>query len=322
MARDVFALTLAFAFLFVQSACLLTDDVSLEAPRINELIHRPGQFSGVKLHVSSRAKERLLSGPPRYVFGISTGHAGTTSLGSKGSYTGAGLQLMRFDFESVQLARWWDKRPSMDEQTQKAREYKFRIDGELYPNGEGNSTTYVDLGHHILQGIWHSAPAVFGDDLFFVRVRRSRIATARSFLATPGLCQIVFHICPLKNDHVLTPRSGEWGTNTSIWGGLTKFQQFLWFVDEVEAEFQQLLTRNPEVAYLECDWSDDLTPCFRAVAAVLGVDIRGEGLHSNVDHRRQPTSSELHDYESQNAAYHEYMNYSLRDQALIAKAQF
>merc|ERR1719316_2522738 len=80
-------------------------------------------------------------------------------------------------------------------------------------------------------------------------------------------------MCPRRV--LLQPSTGNW--TAEKWESLTYFQQALWFVDEGEAGWQRLLQDYPEVPYIECNWHEDLQPCFQAVADVLGVEVKDGG---------------------------------------------
>lgn len=250
-----------------------------------------------RLHLTKTAAERLLTQPPRYMFGISTGHAGSTSLSDANSYSGSGKSKVTFKFEEDYHAGWKEwvaTKPSLEEQERKVKEdYKAPIDELL---DEKQSQTYVDLGHHNVLGILRTTPKVFGDDAFFIRFRRDRAHTVYSFnnsvlTANPyGLCAIDFSICPVTDAHLLSPHSGKWTNDT--WSTMTFEQQYLWFVDEVEAQFQQLLQENPDVSYLECNWSDDLGPCFEIVSSILGLQVEDGGVHVKLHTKKNPLSSE------------------------------
>jgi len=235
--------------------------------------------SKTRLHLSQSAADRLLIQPPRYIFGISTGHAGSTSLSNAHSYAGSLKRNITFRMEEYFLGfgKWWTwagTKPSLEEQERKVRnDYKRSIDNLL---DSEQSQTYVDLGHHNLLGMLRTTPKVFGDDVLFIRFRRDRVHTAYSFSKyNRDLCGNAFRVCPLTDWHLLSPHSGNW--TEDAWRSMTYEQQHLWFVDEVEAEFQQLLRENPDVSYMECNWSDDLGHCFELVSSILGLQVAENG---------------------------------------------
>lgn len=313
---------------------------------LHALLDRPGSTGNrVELHVpSAEALTRLMRRSPRYIFGVSTGHAGSTSLSSADSYSGESLEHVLFSFEGrgvldlpsdpdvrKRWQAWWLAGPSAVEQQSKVRdEYKTAIDTQLL---EAGSTTYVDLGHHNVEGILRATPDVFGDDLLLIRFRRSRYPTAFSFAtrahrADDSLCRNMWTICPTKNEAVLRPAGASPGTAAGLWREeqwqqLDVSQQHFWFIDELEAEWQQLLEENPSVSYLECDWTSDLRPCFDAVAAVLGAQPShgGEGT-SQRPHAEQNASDNLEMLRSRDAAYQELMSFSDASRERIARVQF
>lgn len=247
-----------------------------------------------RLHVSKSAADRLLIQPPRYMFGISTGHAGSTSLSKRASYSGSLKANISFRFENSFLGRrtwlsWAGTKPSLEEQEVKVRnDYKLLIDNLL---DNDQSQTYVDLGHHNMLGMLRTTPKVFGDDVFFLRFRRDRVHTAYSFSKyRHGLCKNGYRVCPLTDWHLLSPHSRNW--TEDAWRSMTHVQQHLWFIDEVEAQFQQLLRENPHVSYLECNWSDDLEHCFELVSSILGLQVAANG----GAHSKNHTDGEMGSY--------------------------
>lgn len=168
--------------------------------------------SRTRLHLSQSAADRLLIQPPRYIFGISTGHCGSTSLSNAHSYSGSLKRNVTFRFEEHFSSRnewktWAGTKPTLEEQERKVRhDYKFPIDNLL---DSEHSQTYVDLGHHNLLGMLRTTPKVFGDDVFFIRFRRDRVRTAYSFSKYGrDLCKNAFRVCPLTDWHLLSPQAG------------------------------------------------------------------------------------------------------------------
>lgn len=282
-----------------------------------------------RLHLTKRAAERLLTQPPRYMFGISTGHSGTTSLSNAQSYSGSFIRNITFRFEMDCFSicsfingwpQWAATQPSLEEQERKVRkDYKIPIDDLL---DHGQSSTYVDLGHHNLHGILRTTPKVFGDDVFLIRIRRDRVHTAYSYsIYNRDLCKNWFRVCPLTDWHLLSPRSGKWTEDT--WRSMTHEQQHLWFVDEVEAEFQQLLRENPHVSYLGCNWSDNLGPCFEVVSSILGLQVANGGAHLMHHTSEKPLSREDRTRIVQaDEDYRRFMEYTDEVRNLISEVQF
>jgi hypothetical protein len=275
--------------------------------------------------MTESAAERLWAHPPRYLFGISTGHAGSTSLSNKGSYEDTIHVTFKFEDLSPNAVGgnqewrdWAATKPSLEDQEWKVRnDYKKTIDDLLAKEG---TSTYVDIGHHNLHGILRTTPKVFGSDVFFIRLRRDRVHTAYS-KQNVTLCQTMFRVCPTENLHLLSPGSGTW--TEEEWMKLTGYQQSLWMIDEVEAEFQQLVRENPGASYLECNWSDDLGPCFEIVSSILGVQVKDGGLDL-----KQHTSKNLINSDDQKRIvqadedYQSLMKYTHKVRFSIRAAQF
>lgn len=278
--------------------------------------------SRTRLHLSQSAADRLLIRPPRYIFGISTGHAGSTSLSNVRSYSGSLKRNITFRFEEYFLGfgKWWTwagTKPSLEEQETKVRhDYKLPIDNLL---DSEHTQTYLDLGHHNLLGMLRTMPKVFGDDVFFIRFRRDRVHTAYSFSKYGHpLCKNAFRVCPLTDSYLLSPQSGNW--TEDAWRSMTKVQQHLWFIDEVEAEFQRLLRENPDVSYLECNWSDDLGHCFELVSSMLGLQVAENGgvnvmhhTYGGLDRRERDRIVQLDEDYRNVMAYTDAVNNSIRE---------
>mmetsp|Transcript_13687 Transcript_13687/g.38884 ORF Transcript_13687/g.38884 Transcript_13687/m.38884 type:complete len:366 (-) Transcript_13687:55-1152(-) len=266
--------------------------------RLEALLEGRASLPGVRFHVSERLRGPFLSEAPGYVFGATTGHTGSTSLSSRDGYApGPRRDAITFHFEDLfqeELAwqEWWHGRKrSLHEQIHRvARRYKPGVDRAM---AAARARTYVDLGHHNIHGILGATPEVFGAEAFLVRVRRERLRVAYSFslsppfrdlcpsdgrsLASAGAHGFAFRLCPLTNEVLLHPAGGNW--TRSSWSSLSLVQQALWYIDELEAEWQRLLASYPDASYLECDWVDELRPCFEAVAAVLGLDVSDQEVH-------------------------------------------
>merc|ERR1719270_1971784 len=122
--------------------------------------------------------------------------------------------------------------PSREAQLRRVQDYKRRIDEEM---ANYNYSTYVDLGHHILEGILPLIPEVFGDDALVIRVRRARASFAHSLIESPppGICAYLFGSCPSTRAVHLTPGGLPWSAGLFHSRSLKKEETFFWFVDEV-----------------------------------------------------------------------------------------
>lgn len=284
-------------------------------------------IDGIKLHLSDYHKETILkqNKTPKYTFGISTGHAGSTSLSSAASYNGIRKSEILFEFETMPedsaQKNWFDKNPSETEKKGKVEHYKMFVDEKL---SASHKVDYVDLGHQNIMGLLHHLPSVFGDDTFFVRFRRDRLHTARSFGVSfkSGICDASYRICPLYDEHLVKPSAG-WGDFTNF-KSLSSEQQSLWFVDEIEAQFQKMLFNNQNLSYIECNWDIDLRPCFNTVAKVLGVEVVASGgVHKkeHITHEEMPV--DVRDFLiKQDLAYQQMMNFDHETIKAIKAVQF
>eukprot|EP00746_Dinoflagellata_sp_MGD_P107734 gnl/MRDRNA2_/MRDRNA2_458359_c0_seq1.p1 gnl/MRDRNA2_/MRDRNA2_458359_c0~~gnl/MRDRNA2_/MRDRNA2_458359_c0_seq1.p1 ORF type:complete len:188 (+),score=24.60 gnl/MRDRNA2_/MRDRNA2_458359_c0_seq1:76-639(+) len=184
--------------------------------------------------------------------------------------------------------------------------------------------TYVDLGHHNLHGILVASPVVFGEDLLFVRIMRSRFSTACSLEAGLGkarrdLCKSQFRICPLVHQVFLSPFGCNW--SDSLWHRLDLVQQAFWYIDEVEATWQNLLQLHHNTSYLECSWNVLLKPCIVALSIVLGVHPAHQ-IKNLKKHVRNHSTCQSSLLKSKDREYQLLMNYSSQNQELISKVQF
>jgi len=285
----------------------------------------------VRLHVPEHLREPFLKSPPKYVFGVSTGHVGSTTLSDSDSYTGSWKKHTVFRFEDFlmdsrgshqrdAMRRWWDSKPSNSSQLKKTREYKDRVDHVMKEHG---AKTFVDLGHHNLHGLLSSTPEVFGvDNVVLVRLRRARQETAFSLtLQVKDICDLWFRLCPTKDEVVLHPLNETWSHET--WSKLSPQSQAYFFQDEVEAEYQRILREHSNVMHVECDWHLTIDPCLNAVASVLGLNANLHVHPMKVHHEDGDTADDHRKLLSEaDAAYRKHMNYNQTTLKFIARTQF
>lgn len=296
------------------------------------LLQSQDSLHGIQLHLSDVHKKKIMveQKAPKYTFGVSTGHCGTTTLSNSMAYANGNKSEVLFDFEHLprknNWKEWFALNPSFEEQVTKvSEEYKTMCDQRLLKKGK---TLYMDMGHHNLGGgILQATPAAFGEDTFFIRVRRNRLHTALSYaltLASHGsICNDWFALCPLKFPHVLQPQMG-WGEDFQHWKDLSTEQQVFWYIDEVEAQFQSLLKHNKNLSYLECNWDDDLGPCFHVMKQLFGMDQRATKQHQQKRHisKSAMTPEVRQRLIQEDADYQKKMDFDSRNKAMIEKAQF
>jgi hypothetical protein len=142
---------------------------------------------------------------------------------------------------------------------------------------------YIDTGHQIVLGLLRPL-LLHGQhhhNISLVRLRRDRLKVAKSFYQDPkkegkGPCAFIhtrhgLTLCPFQHAcvtaHNITP---------PLWHRLNRFQQYLWYVDQVEQIWQQILSDfGANVRTLEID-IDDGVVAFDALSAFIGIPYRHE----------------------------------------------
>merc|ERR1719498_198497 len=272
------------------------------------LLQSQDSLHGIQLHLSDVHKKKIMveKKAPKYTFGVSTGHCGTTTLSNSMAYANGNKSEVLFDFEHLprrdNWKTWFAQNPSFEEQVTKvSEEYKTMCDQRLLEKGKD---LYMDMGHHNLGGgILQATPAAFGEDTFFIRVRRNRLRTALSYALTyakhGGICNDWFALCPLKFPHALQPQMG-WGVDFQHWKDLSVEQQVFWYIDEVEAQFQSLLKQ------------------------LFGMDHTATKQHQQKRHisKSAMTPEVRQRLIQEDADYQTKMDFDSRNKAMIEKAQF
>ena len=78
----------------------------------------------------------------------------------------------------------------------------------------------------------------------------------------------------------------------TLWQTLSTYQRYLWFVDEVEAQWGSILNTYPDINHIEVDWDKKLTPdMFTQIARYTGVDVTPLPEHAEVTASNQHLSS-------------------------------
>lgn len=235
----------------------------------------------------AKASELLPDLPENYtfIFVVSTGHTGTTSLGQRSTWRQQfRRKTMPCDFfvahEKEQDRHFVHQTPWTTNPCAAADRYVLRdklplmirmIEGYKRDNGctvQGGS--WFGSGHQVTLGLLPSLAWLLGPRARFVRLRRDRLDTAYSFSsAKAGPCSVRCKhcLCPLDNATML-PVSGK------VWQTLSNFQQYLWLQDEVEAQWQSLLYNNPTLNFIEVNWKKRLgvEDYSRIAQFALGLD--------------------------------------------------
>jgi hypothetical protein len=130
--------------------------------------------------------------------------------------------------------------------------------------------TWIEAGHQTLLGVIPALSQVLGKRARFVRVRRNRIDVAYSYAQKgQGPCSPTckFCLCPL-DPLARCPVDGL------IWRSLSVFQQYLWFVDELECQWQAFLASAPaDTIFTEINWDKAITGAdLLKVAKISGME--------------------------------------------------
>ena len=225
----------------------------------------------------------------RWVFGVDTGHAGTQTLSREECFEPVMDQLV-WDFEAhhrygdgrekrdLGLKVWYAELARLFPSSRKMESRRF-VEQVLLPDSlfhakwlskrPSTNLTFIDLGHHINLGLMGPLASLLMPNISFVRVIRSRYDTVRSFLAeSKRPCYSgMWTLCPLWHpDIVLKPPSA------GVWRQLNAEQHNLWFIDEVEARWQQLLSRHPTLPHITVRWcnGEQFVAAWDAVARFIG----------------------------------------------------
>ena len=211
-------------------------------------------------------------GNRKFVFVVSNGHTGTTFFGKGSSWRDAfgdsqimgGLYITHeteADKEAVKKIPW-----SRD-YCQKARDYVVDqkiphlekiLEGieQRDRTGDNQPGTFFGSGHQIALGMIPALIDVLGDSAKFVRLRRNKMDVAYSYAQkNGGPCthRCIFCLCPLDAAARMPIPGG-------LWEELSIYQRYLWFVDELEGQWQAVLRRSPGINYIEMDWDKKIEP--------------------------------------------------------------
>jgi len=226
---------------------------------------------------------------PRFIFGHSTGHSGSTSIHKALSAEGCHWNVLSKFEIIVEEERYPNL--SMIDASKEIDNFDCGVTNDkvlpflLESIEEGakawgvediSEITYLDMGHFHNRGrILECLADHLKEQVVFVRVRRNRYAIARSFArdnVTP--CITSPYNSQLKSNKVtgqrkihpeitLCPRSDEGigpvnlPVPDGIWDAMTPFQRFLWYADEMEHRWHTLTSKyNDGQSYHEITWSD------------------------------------------------------------------
>lgn len=204
---------------------------------------------------------------PRFVFGFSTGHVGTTSLSQRSMYecscttrAHCKCELAGFGFfhetgrrrglqESHPSLYEWHEAPLAAGGTLAAREADLVARAYL-PRWSRHARAIV-LSHDTLllyKGILATIPHA---QLLFVRIRRARHEFVASFSRYDKMERDWYRYEPSGHECVL-PVAAE------AWEAMGMRERAAWFHDETEARWRQLRAEQPHVQVLEVEWSKEV----------------------------------------------------------------
>jgi hypothetical protein len=160
----------------------------------------------------------------------------------------------------------------------------------------------VSFGHDVLYYYKGLLETIDEKDLRFLRIRRPRDEVARSMIqddvngnehlegtnTTAWLLHWWF-LSPMHNGQNIVMKM-----EPEVWSGLTQFQKGLWFVDEVEARWQQLRADHPSLR-TSCFWWSKYVPdpeegSFDAMAAKV-ASMLGLALSKDLADSKQHTTT-------------------------------
>lgn len=168
------------------------------------------------------------------------------------------------------------------------------------------------LGHYFNVGRMHEAMVeVLGiDEVAFFRLRRDRYSTIHSQNGT--LLRFVIR----NNRNAILQATDE------QWNRLTKHQQYLWAIDELEAKWQRLLATYPQMHALELNWKSTISPSsLRALGRLLECRFPPRPPHAH-NHNNVITKQDMEDHIRSDREYQDIMQYTEDQKRMIAMVQF
>lgn len=229
--------------------------------------------------------------PPRFIFGHSPGHAGSTALHQAlvKSDCPWGEPVGRFELdyanENGQETLW-----AWGHDCEFTRSFLLPYLKEQL-SSDDQDQTFVDLGHiHNRGRVLECLADLLQDDVAFIKIRRNRHDIANSFahkFQSPCMADAQK---PHRPRVALCPRSTEVASgagpvnlpvaNDAVWDTMTPFQRFLWNADEIEHRWHTLQQREYKASpsFYEITWSDseELTSGFESLLKELGCSPQGQ----------------------------------------------
>ena len=211
---------------------------------------------------------------PRFIFGHSTGHAGSTALHNALARSDCpwGKPVAKFELvyknktEILMKETQWP----FDSDCELTRTRLLPFLNKQFTSDYDEHQTFIDLGHvHNRGRVLECLADLLRDDVTFVKIRRNRYDIAHSFASQFN------HSCihpDSEKPHpfvALCPRSSEVESGAGpvnlpvvdeVWDSFTPLQRFLWYADEVEHRWHTLQQRpysdESRPSFFEVTWSD------------------------------------------------------------------
>jgi hypothetical protein len=270
---------------------------------------------------------------PRFIFGHSTGHSGSTTAHMILKQAGCPFE-MNGNFERVPkgMIQW-----SHDPECRKVKKNLVKFHKSSIPKKDAakRNVTYIDLGHIYNRArIWECLADMYGDDMHILHIRRNRYQIAHSFakeFATPCIWSnknVTRHphlaICPLESDGAGPANLPV--KNETVWNELmTPFQRFLWYADEVEHRWYTLQRDHPQPSYSEITWStgEELHAELQRIRASWGCSVNkstddtSSSLHEKKHVAHQPGTRNCSDYIRQDLEYRAWMDFDPETSSIL-----
>lgn len=241
----------------------------------NYIDRRSLPFCRLNATMKALVKEHKYNGDYNFIFVISNGHTGTTHLGQTSNWRRMFGDIKSFseifithemeaDKQKVKTISWYG------DYCATALDY---VINEKLPKMTSvldatKKNIYFQSGHQVILGLVPALIQILGDSAKFIRLRRNKLDVAYSYAQKAGgpcTARCIFCLCPLDSATKLA-------VTGDIWEQFSVYQKYLWFVDEVEAQWQSLLLEYPDINRVELDWNKTLTPeHFTTIAHFAGL---------------------------------------------------
>lgn len=292
----------------------------------------------------------------RYIFAISNGHTGTLTFATKGNYCGGLCRQpasVAMEFEQGKkhglvgrshqkdyapyhnMRQWYHAAAATSDAALRAAETK--LVQELYlPSWEtslnstgtderGGASALGVFGHDVLlyyRGILNTIDL---DKMLFIRIRRSRCEVAESWHKNFGsakFCKGWYLYCPFEAETAVVLK-----VTAEQWNALSPHGRALWYVDEVEARWHNMVLEYPRLETLETPvWSKYAEGSFAAAESDIAAGFGLQGLskpesptHLHVKHVDETADDFRAFCKKEDDAYRKVMQYTQAQRQMLVK---